>query len=129
MFKQIILIMFKQIILNFAYVRNPCLRTPKYSHEYYLDMFILILRDLTSYSSIKRIYTELPEFHFKTINKKFLLWSRLHIFEDAYNFMLDKYISDYDLRIIDCFIDSSNIINKFGSELVSFGMIKKKKNY
>jgi hypothetical protein len=82
-------------------------------------MFLLVLKDLVSYSSTARIFIDRPLFHSKTINKKFLLWTQLNIFTDAYHILLNKYIDIFDFSVINCFIDTSNITNKYGSDIVS----------
>ena len=58
-------------LLNLINIKFPNKRTPKYSHQYYLERIIFILRSGCSFrdssnSSIKN--------HYSSIHKKFLLW-------------------------------------------------------
>ena len=78
--------------------------------------------------AVVHIHKDGKKYHYKTIYDKFLDWSRLHIFKDAYTLLLKK----YDLSLINSsttltlFIDSSFINNKNGSESVGYSYNRKK---
>src|ERR1700677_5155913 len=78
----------KKLILKYAYNLDPCLRKPKYSHEYYLDCMIAVLRDVTSWRALEKVMMQfgdnVKKNHYTTIRKKFMDWSDKGIFEDAY---------------------------------------------
>jgi hypothetical protein len=69
------------------------------------------------------------KFHWKTIENKFRLWSRLNVFEIAYNKLLsDNVLSKLNKSTtLSLFIDSADITNINGSELTGYGKNKKKK--
>ena len=70
----------KALILKKIEECCPQKRKPKYSNEYFLDRILLILKDVQTWRSFKRIYpTEKPG-HYTTILKKFHKWSNLGIF-------------------------------------------------
>lgn len=123
-----ILPVYFDIILHKINEKSPNKRKPKYSNEYYLDFIFKILNDVVSWHSLKRLFNFKHKNHFKTIYNKFLLWTKLEIFEDAFNQSI-KYQNNRrnneDVSIL-C-IDSTNIINKYGSELVAYNGADKKK--
>jgi transposase len=107
----------------------PNKRKPKYANEYYIKNMLLVLKDVVSWRSLKIINKDASKYHFKTINDKFLLWSRLGIFKEAHKRLLQKYTLNninYDIPL-DLFLDSTSIDNKNGSELINFGKNKKKR--
>lgn len=118
-----------KVILQLLEERCPNKKKVIYTNKYYLDKIILVLKDAVSWKSLSRLYPTDKKYHYKTIQDIFLKWSKLNIFEDAYNLLLNKYIlPKYSYKSnIDLFIDTANISNKYGQELAKFGQNKKKK--
>jgi hypothetical protein len=120
---------YKKTILCIANERLPYKRKPKYDNEYFLNMFIHVLDDVTSYKALGRIFNYTSKYHYKYINQVFNKWTKLNIFKDANDICVNKYIS----KNINChttletYIDTTNINNKYGRELVNYGSNKKKK--
>ena len=107
----------------------PSIRTPKYTNIYYLYHIVLVLTDLKKWESLHLLYNDLPEYHYKTIQDKHLLWSELNIYEIAYKILFNKYklpILKNSSNLI-LFIDSTLIYNKNGSECIGYGQNPKKK--
>ena len=121
---------FHDCILKIAYERLPYIRKPKYTHEYFLKMFCHILNDVTSYKALSRLINNDCKYHYKYINQVFNKWTQLNIFKDAYEMSVQKYISLQNINChstIETYIDTTNINNKNGRELVNYGSYKKKK--
>lgn len=123
-FNEEIVTIFKDTINT--YCKNK--RTPKYSIEYYLYNIVLVMKETTSWKSLNKFYDFKP-YHYKTINKIHLKWSKLNIYNIVYNKLLQKNILDKlkGSKNLTLFIDSTNIYNKNGSENVGFGANPKKK--
>jgi len=104
-------------------------RKTKYSIEYYLYHIILVLKELSSWKSLKYLLGNNKPNHYKTIQDIHLKWSRFNIYKIVYNILLKKYKLDYLKRSSNLilFIDSSNIYNKNGSVDTGYGMNPKKK--
>jgi transposase len=118
---------YKNIILKIVEERCPTKRKHKYSNEYYFDMMIHVLRDVTSWKALGRLHKG-KAYHYKTIHGKYLQWCRLNIFEDAYLTGIRKITQRYSCHsTIDLFIDGTLINNKYGRELTAYGRNKKKK--
>ena len=120
---------FKKTILDLVEIRCPAGKKVKYSNKYYLEKILLVLKDIVSWHSLSILYPNDKKYHYKTIQDVFLRWSRLKIFEDAYNMLINKYkLSKFnDASIIELFIDTADISNKYGCELAKFGQNKKKR--
>jgi hypothetical protein len=120
---------YKKTILCIANERLPYKRKPKYDNEYFLNMFIHVLDDGTSYNALERIFNYTSKYHYKYINQVFNKWTKLNIFKDANDICVNKYIS----KNINChttfetYIDTTNINNKYSRELINYGSNKKKK--
>ena len=108
------------------YCKNK--RTPKYTTEYYLYNIILVLRKTSSWSSINEFNDKKP-YHYKTISKMHLKWSKLNIYNIVYNELLNKYILNKlkGSSNLTLFIDSSNIYNKYGIDEIGYGQNPKKR--
>jgi hypothetical protein len=108
----------------------PNIRKPKYNTKYYLKRILYVLGDVVCWKSLRILYTpNNKKYHYKTIEGKFLQWSRLNIFKKAFNELLNTYTLK-DIKsstTLNLFIDTSDIVNKNGSELVNYGLNKKKK--
>ena len=121
---------FKNVILNYTNKLCPQKYKSKYSHSYYLDFMIFVLRDFTSWYSLGRILNILKknkQHHFKSIYNVFLKWSNLGIFKMAYDEILLHNCKYNFNSTVDLFIDTTNINNKNGFEDVDYGINKKKK--
>lgn len=110
----------------------PNKRKPKFSIDYYLTNIIHVLKDANSWKSLQTLNVVKGKInHYKTINDKFLEWSKKGIFKEAYKRLLLKgsftELNKYPNKDLDLFIDSSQINNKGGKELIAHGMNKKKK--
>lgn len=117
---------FKAVFLKFANKYNPNIRKPKYTHEYYFDKIIILLTDLHSWRSIKKIYNNTKNGHYTTVYKKYKKWCDLNIFEKTYYYMVDKKLNKNDYTNI--IIDSSLIRNANGIELIASDYVDKKHN-
>ena len=122
---------YRKYILKIAHQKYLHIRTRKYSLEYYLDKFTLILNDYVTWKSLKN-KTDAFKFHWKTIYNEFNKWSKDNIFEEAFNnFINDKYFKISKVKKdkkINLFIDATKIVNKLGSEGISIDCENKKKN-
>jgi hypothetical protein len=120
---------FKKCILEVVSEELPHKKKPKYSNENYLSDFIYILTDLIRWESLRLLHPDRPQYYYKTAQDKFLQWSRCNIFEKAYFRLLKKYtISELKRSTtLNLFIDTADINNKYGSELVKYGKNKKKR--
>src|SRR5271168_866068 len=110
---------------------SPNKRVPKYSVDYYLENMIHVLKDVTTWKSLKILDKGNKDkpFHYKTISDKFLEWSKKGIFEETFKRLVNKKIIENikPESKLELFIDSSNINNKNGKELINYGQNKKKK--
>ena len=121
---------FKNIILKNVNNLCPSKYKSKYSHFYYLNYMILVLRDISSWRSLGNILNNLKnnkQYHYKSIYNVFLKWSNLDIFKLSYN----EWIRNNDIynsnSTVDLFIDTTNINNKNSHEDVAYGINKRKK--
>lgn len=105
----------------------PPLRKCKYTNEYYLDNIIHVLKNVVSWSSLHMLHPDKPKTHYKTIQDVFLKWTKLGIFELAYEKLLIKHVYIKKEQEINLIIDSTLINNKTGSEHVTYGPNPKKK--
>jgi hypothetical protein len=129
------------IILKYIDLLCPNKRTPKYSNEYYLTNILNLLTHVTSWRSLKK--TSFYKFglignddisfskdnHFKTINSKHIKWSKLGVYEKAYNEILGKKVDNLDGNVLNLIIDATNIINKCGIDGVGYGTESRKKKF
>jgi len=120
---------YSKIILNIIDKKCPSIRKPQYTNEYYLENIIYVLRDLVSWESLQLLYPNKHKYHYKTIQDKFLEWSKLNIFELAFNKLLKKYKFNKinSKSTLNLLIDASFIYNKNGNECIAYGESKKKK--
>jgi hypothetical protein len=107
----------------------PNVRKPKYDFYYYIENIILMLTDLIKWSSLKKIHKNKKPYHYKSIYKTFIKWSKLEIFKIAYDNIIIRYVLDdiNSSNVLNLFLDTMHSINKHGSELATFGQIKKHK--
>ena len=99
-----------------------------YSHEYYLIIILQLLNNHNQWVSLKLniLANNHNKYHYKTIHKKFILYSNKNIFNNSfYKTTTDnEFISNNS----DLLIDASMIANKTGSENVSVNCEYTKKN-
>lgn len=121
---------YNEIICNLVNELCPNKRKTKYSFDYYLKNIIHVLKDVVTWESLTILYPiGTKKNHYKTIEAKFIEWSKLGIFEKAYNIVLEKYkFTNIDSSTtLNLFIDVSLINNKNGTTLAEYGLNKKKK--
>lgn len=76
---------FKTYILDTINELRPSKKKTIYSNKYYLENIIYMLNDLCRWRALKIIDKDKSKYHWKTIENKFREWSKLNIFEIAYN--------------------------------------------
>ena len=120
---------YKKFLLDIIKETCPPKKRCIYSDSYYLDNIILVLTELVSWKSLRNIHPQKPHNHYKTIQDKFLLWSNNKIFEKAYNKLITEEIVPKcnSHTTLNLYIDSSDIHNNDGIEMVKTGKNKKKK--
>jgi hypothetical protein len=100
----------------------------KYSHEYYLILICQLLNNHNQWISLKFniLANNHNKFHYKSINKQFILYTKKDIFKNTfYNTTINNVsISNNN----DLLIDASMIANKLGSENVTVNCEYTKKN-
>ncbi len=117
---------YKCEILKVLNLKCPVKYKSKYSNEYFLDLILLVLTELQNWSSIQFISTQSKyKYHYKTIQDKHCLWSKLNIYEEVYFNILKNYNLQNNVDTL--FIDTSDIYNKNGIECIGFGGQNKKK--
>jgi hypothetical protein len=123
---------YKKYILYYAEIKYPLIRKRKYSLEYYLNNFSLILTDLVCWEVLNKINKDTAKYHWKSIYNEFNKWSNDGIFKDAYfKFMKENYFKMSKIRKnkkINLYIDVTKISNKSGSEKIGINSEYKKKN-
>jgi hypothetical protein len=99
-----------------------------YHHEYYLILILQLLNNHNQWITLKlNILANNPnKFHYKTIHKKFLLYTNYNIFKKVfYNTTINKPCINNNTDLL---IDASMISNKLGSENVTVNCEYTKKN-
>ena len=87
---------YKSEILEVLKLKCPLKYKSKYSNEYFLDLILLVLTELQNWSSLQFICTNSKyKYHYKTIQNKHYLWSKLKIYELVYFNIMNKYIFNY----------------------------------
>ena len=87
----------------------------EYPHEYYLILICQLLNNHNNWVSLKlNILANNPnKYHYKTVHKKFLLYSKKNIFKDTFYNTTVNNISISNNN--DLLIDASMMANKLGS--------------
>ena len=125
---------YKSYVLELVNQLCPFKKKAKYTHEYYYDMFLHVLKDVNSWKSLSLLSSckGNSRYHYTTIRKMFNRWTKHNIFKTAYFQMLNdnnmnplNYETNYD---IDLFIDASFINNKTGVEMVDVNPLYYKKH-
>ena len=121
----------KIILENIVKSKNFEKRKPKYCISYYINYIMLILNDVTSWSSLGNIMNTIQKgtkkYHYKTIYNVYIKWCKLGIFKELYDTVGDLKLNYNSHSTIDLYIDTTIINNKNGSEDISYSMNKKKK--
>lgn len=109
-------------LLNEINLLCPSRRRPKYPLSHYFDILLFILKTGCSFRD-SCFFLSVPKNHFTTVFKKFSSWSSQGIFNIIHDKLLESYSRTYfnNLKYLDVFIDSSNIRNKNGHDLISYG--------
>lgn len=104
---------------------SPNKRKTKFDNAYYLKHIINVLTDDSNWAPLQRLFPNNP-YHYKTIYNKFLMWSKLGLFEIIFNnFLNSNYkIKDENLFLL---IDSTLINNLNGKELIDVNPTYQKK--
>jgi hypothetical protein len=116
-------------ILNLIDAKYINVRKSTYSNEYYLYYIMLVLKELQKWSSLMILFDDEKKYHYKSISRIHLKWSKLNIYEEAYKILLEKYkkVSIKGSAYLISFIDSTDIYNKNGCEKIGYGQDPKKK--
>lgn len=99
----------------------------KYCHEYYLIMIYFMLNKFNQWSSLKLciLYVNTNKYHYKCINRQFILYTSKNIFK---NLFIKTTTNDIVSNNSNLLIDASLINNKYGIENVSINPEYTKKN-
>jgi len=111
-------------VLNEINLAFPFKRKPKYDNKYYLEKIIYMLKSGCTYreanhGSVKN--------HYSSIYKKYNQWVTSGFFDDLFSKLVGKYKKKrrkklkknlHKSSLLTLFVDSSNIRNKNGSELL-----------
>ena len=122
------------IILKHVRLLCPNIRKPKFEPQYYLTQIFDMLNDFVTWRSLKKssICIDKSLYHYKTIAKKHILWSKKGVYRSAYDEIIEK--KHYDMvneddNQLDLLIDATLIFNKGGVEGVGYGGESKKKKF
>jgi len=126
---EILDIKYVEEFIKIVNIKCKQIRIPQYSIEYYLYHIILVLTDLQKWESLRLLYVDNHKYHYKTIQKMHLKWSKLNMYEDTYRSLLEKYkhVKLKKSANLVLFIDTTLIYNKNGSEQIGYGQNPKKK--
>lgn len=108
-------------IIKYANLLCPNEYNSKFTNEYYLKNIIYMLNNFVSWKSLQysKFIESNKKYHYKTIHKKHILWSKCNVYEYAFNEILNSNkINDITENII---IDNTLIMNKYGSENIGYG--------
>lgn len=122
---------YKQYVLETAHDLCPVRKKSIYTYSYYFDAFLTVLKHVNSWRSLSVTanFSGKSKYHYTTIRKMFNKWSKLKVFQIAYDKMLIVYKNNLPhSKSIDLFIDACFISNKTGSELVGINPTYYKKN-
>jgi hypothetical protein len=120
-----------KIILKYVKILAPNIRKPKYSADYYLKNILNMLNDFNSWQSLiksKDINAD-KKYHYKTIADIHRLWCNKGVYRKAYEEIRNQNIDLDEHDTFDLLIDSTLIINKYGSDKVGFGSETRKKRF
>ena len=100
------------LILKYANKYKPAKHNSKYSNKYYLTHIYNALENVVTYKSLIKLESIKSNYiyHYKTINKKHLEWSRNNVYEKAYKKLLET--NEYCEITANNYIDTTLIVNK-----------------
>lgn len=109
----------------------PNIRKPKYSSEYYLTNILNLLNDFNSWKSLTKStdINKNKQYHYKTISDIHRLWCKKGVYRKAFEEIRLNKINTEDLKDFNLLIDSTLIINKYGSDNVGYGSETRKKKF
>ena len=110
--------MYKQYVLETAHDLCQVRKKSIYTYSYYFDAFLTVLKHVNSLRSLSVTtnFSGKSKYHYTTIRKMFNKWSKLKVFQIAYDKMLIVYKNNLPhSKSIDLFIDACFISNKTGS--------------
>lgn len=109
------------IIIKYVNLLCPSEYNSKFSNEYFLEHIFYVLKNFVTWSSLSSAKSLLSsnKYHYKTIHKKHILWSKCDVYLHALNELLES-DNIYSLTQ-NLYIDNTLIINKYGSEDVGYG--------
>lgn len=100
---------YKTILLDLIKLNSNNLgRKPSFDFEHYLDVIIYVLASGISWTYLDK------ELHYSTYYKKFRYWSKLNIFQEAFDIInqLNNDNKNNKLFTENLFMDSTDILNK-----------------
>lgn len=120
-----------KIILKWIKILAPNKRKPKFSAEYYLENILNLLKDFTTWESLKKssYIDKTKRYHYKTIADIHRLWCKKNVYRKAFEEIRNRKIDLGNLTEIDLLIDSTLIINKNGSDYIGYGSETTKKKF
>ena len=116
------------IILKHANKICPQKYNSKYNNEYYLKHIIHVLKDVSSWKSLQNLIfndKKMSPYHYKTINKIHIKWSKNNVYTDAFEEIKNNN-NECDVTE-NLYIDGTLIINKHGINDVGYGCGESKK--
>lgn len=124
---------YESILLKLVEQYIPSKRKRTYTNKYFLSQFKIMLNDLVSWESliVTKNYPTNSEYHYKYLNQVFNKWVDLDLFKLAYSELLNTYYFKLNnalkLKTLNLFIDSTYIINKYGTDNITKNPEYKKK--
>jgi Transposase DDE domain len=120
-----------KIILKYVNQLAPNKRKPRFSSEYYLTNILDLLNDFNSWRSLKKSvnYKKEKRYHYKTISDIHRLWCKKGVYRKAFEEVRNENIDLDEQEEFDLLIDSTLIINKYGSDNVGYGSETRKKKF
>lgn len=125
----------KKIILKYVNKLVPNLRKPKYSSEYYLTNILTLLTTINSWEALTLSVNldKKKPYHYKTVADIHRLWCDKGVYRKAYeeirNNNTDYGDTNNKEKEFDLLIDSTLIINKYGSDYIGYGSETRKKKF
>lgn len=120
-----------RIILKYTKLLAPNLRKPKYTHEYYLTNILNLLNDFNSWRSLIKSTDIIKrnKYHYKTIADIHRSWCKKGVYKKAFEEIRSENLNQNQIEEFDLLIDSTLIINKYGSDDVGYGSETRKKRF